>query len=150
MKGGAKAKVDEGEEVGRNIRAIAEIKVEVEVEDEDSTNSSPIAIKEQTKQVMSDLNRQIDLKRLGSSEAHNNMDMDLPTVHNPPLLHDGIDHPTATSSTSKLDRSVLGIATAATVGLYLYKKRHPVPVPTKTKNVKVKHSVPDQMEMEIV
>ncbi len=55
-----------------------------------------------------------------------------------------LEHPTDTST--KLDHSVLKIATTAAVGLYLYKKRR------SAVKVKAKHSVPvpDQMELEVV
>ncbi len=122
------------------VRAIAELKVEVA----DLTSSSPIAVMEQTQEDIRDKQWQWqnDLKRLGSPGKAHNMDMDLPAVqqqHNPPAPTPRTD----TDTSTKLDHSVLGIATTATVGLYLYKKRRPA------MNVKAKHSVPDQME-EIV
>ncbi len=114
MKSGAK--VDENEEGRGNIRAIVELKVEVA----DLTSSSPTAVKKQT-QEMSDKERerQNDLKRLGSSERAHNMGIDLPAAHhNPPM-----EHPTDTST--KLDHSVLGIATADCWTLPLQKEALP-------------------------
>ena len=78
------------------------------------------------------------LVRLGSPEKAYDMD---------PVLQigmiGGVEHPSDHTAT-KITCSVLGIATIAVVGLYLYKKRHT----GKTKNTETEHSdsVSDPME----
>ena len=51
------------------------------------------------------------------------------------IMIEGVEHPSNHAAT-KITCSVLGIATAAAVGLYLYKRRHH----TETKSTETEHS----------
>ena len=83
--------------------------------------------------------------RLGSPETPYDWDVDMgegaPAFQTGMI--EGAEHPN--HAAAKITCGVLGIATTAAVGLYLYKKRHT----TKTKNTEQEHSdsAPDPMEI---
>ncbi len=85
--------------------------------------------------------RSTSLVRLGSPEKAYDLD---PTLQIGMI--EGVEHP-SNHAVTKITCSVLGIATIAVVGLYLYKKRRRTEAKKNTEQQEHSESAPDPMEI---